>query len=78
MIPTKLTNLAAIREALATPGARLVRNARFNPSTKFWVQFADGRRVPCSGVADRLTYGTAKRSPAVKFIERTDLELYYA
>lgn len=70
---TKLTTLAAIREALKAEGARLVKDDRCLAPHPFYVEVA-GIRTPCTKVADRLTYGPNK----LAFQGRTTLELYYA
>lgn len=69
----KLTTLAQIRAALAEKGATLIHHD--SALSHDWaVQRFNGQRIPCTQVADRLTYG---KNPAVKFSHRTPLLLTY-
>lgn len=71
----KLTTLAQIREALATPGAMLHANERMGATT--WsVQRPGFASIPCALIADRLTWAATKNG--VKFSHRTALDRFYA
>lgn len=69
----KLDKLADIKTALSEKGAMLVYDERFSIQS-YYVQRADGQRVPCTKVADRLTYGA---KAFVKFSHRDPLTRYY-
>ena len=71
---TKLNTLSAIQAELTAPGAMLMKDTRVSIDA-YYVLHADGRRVRCNAVADRLTY--ASRKDGVKFSHRTPLELFY-
>lgn len=69
----KLTTLAQIRAALAEEGACLVKHdSAYNRD--YAVQRACGQRIPCTKVADRLTYGPRQE---VTFHHRTTLLITY-
>jgi len=70
----KLTTLAQMRAALQEEGAVLVRHDSAM-CRDFAVQRANGQRIPCTKVADRLTWGP---KAAVKFSHRSPLLITWA
>lgn len=70
-----IATLSEIKKILAEPGATLVRNQRHNAYPAFWVERANGQRIACGKVADRLTWGGPKSR--VVFDRRGSLEIFY-